>query len=541
MHKKLKRYLKKSAAMFTAAALTFSAGSAIIWADGSYQKEEKKAFSKSLESLPKFYENLLEEYKVFNTGAEADFSIELEDAGRSMLNTSGSTDLSWLNKVEMQTKVIFKDGVEGVDMNVLLNDTHICNLQSYFDIYEQFSIIRKMPEIFDGYIRRELIPNTYDESGTSPSVTVPYGLQQFQNYMEVMMNLGDYLPEVSIAETLLERYGNILIDHISDTSSSEEVLTLEEISENCKVYEGRIYQEDLTALAEEILTTAKDDAELKKVLNTWEEITPDSPKLYQSFLKGIDDALTEIEEPVPKSEAENDFYISSKVWVSEDDLIIGRQISLVDGTGNDFVITWQMPCKNGKFEYLLDFASRNSRSSMTGNGKIDGSIMSGTYYLYSDSQPIICVEMEDYDVEAAKEGYGKGTYTITALPGISDKETYSILSDYSLIAKIESKKHNTTIALSLLNAGSVLGTLTIDSTVGSDIVIPEITDADKVYDTAVEEDNIALAEAISYDEILGNLRKAGVPEDMVADIRASIENGPLSGTNKNAENYFIEE
>lgn len=527
MYKRLKLYFKKSAAIFTAAALTLTASSAMVFGAGSYQEEEKKAFSKSMENFSKVYENVLEDYKAANAGVEANVSIELEDAGRSMFSMFSSTDLSWLNKMDMQTKVIFKDGVEGVDMNLLLNDTHICNLQSYLDFHEQHSIL-KIPEIFDGYIRNSLTTNTYDENSNPSSAYNPYASEEFQAYMDFMMNISEYLPQVSTAETLLERYGNILIDHFSDTSSGEEDLTLEEIKQSCKVYEGRIYRDELTTLAENILTTAKTDTELEKVINTWSEIMPNNKNVYQNFLESIDNSITQLRDSEP--DADEDAYISSKIWVSEDDAIIGRQISLVDSTDSDIVITWQMPQENGKFEYLLDFASGNSRTSMTGNGSIDGTTMSGTYYLYSNSDPLLCIEMEGYDLEAAKEGYGKGTYTITLLPGIADPEVYDILSSFSLIADFESNKTNTSMALSLLSAGSVLGTIRIDGTMGSDITIPEITDSDKVYDTSIDEDGAALTEAMSYDKILDNLSEAGVPDELAAEFRASLEASPSSET-----------
>lgn len=538
MHKRLKLYFKKSAAIFTAAALTLTASSAMVFGAGSYQEEEKKAFSKSMENFPKVYGNVLEEYKAANAGVEVNFSIELEDAGRSLFSVFSSTDLSWLNKMDMQTKVIFKDGVEGVDINLLLNDTHICNLQTYLDIHEQNSII-KMPEIFDGYIRSSLTSNIYDENGNVSSVYSPYASEQFQTYMNFMMDISEYLPQVSTMETLLDRYGNLLIDHFSDTSSGEEELSLEEITQNCKVYEGRIYQDELTTLAEDILTTAKTDAELEEVINTWAEIMPYSKNIYQNYLESIDNSITNIRES--ESDADENAYVSSKIWVSEDDAVIGRQISLVDSTDPDIVITWQMPQKDGKFEYLLDFSYGDSRTSMTGNGSIDGAIMSGTYYLYSNSEPLFCIEMEGYDIEAAKEGYGKGTYTITPLPGIADAETYDILSNFSLIADFESNKTNSSMALSLLSAGSVLGTIRIDGTIGSDITIPEITDSDKVYDTSIEEDGAALAEDMSYDKILDNLREAGVPDELVAQLQASIEASLSSGADDYIEDDCIED
>ncbi|MDO4272409.1 MAG: hypothetical protein Q4D16_01960 [Eubacteriales bacterium] len=520
MHKKLKSYFKKSAAVFTAAALTLSAGSAVVFGAGSYQEEEKKAFSKAIENLPKSYENLVEEYKAISTGAQANFSVQLEDAGRSMLSLLTAADFSWLNKLELKTKVLFQGGVEGVDMNLVLNDTQICNLQSYLDFYEQLNHI-KIPELFDGYVKADMDVHTYDEDGNPSPVYDEISTAQLEQYMEFIMNMGDYMPQVSIVDTLVNRYGNLIIDHISDTSSSEEVLTLEDITQECTVYEGRLNPEELYTLAEDILTTAKEDAELKEVLTAWEETIPNAQNLYQNFLNGIDDSLTDIR--TSEYDPENNSYISSKIWVSEDDVIVGRQFSVTDSTGTDPVITWQMPQQDGKYEYLLDFASEDSRLSLTGSGNITDNTMTGTYYLYSDSQPLISIEMENHDLASAKEGYGNVTYTITPLPGIADEETYNILSNFSLIADFASQKNNSTISLSVTSAGAVLGTIKIDSIVGSDMVIPEITESDKVYDTAADEDGVAFAEALSFDKIFDNLRQAGVPEELVLQLEASLE------------------
>lgn len=64
----------------------------------------------------------------------------------------------------------------------------------------------------------------------------------------MMSDLSAAAPEASVVETLLDKYGSMLFDNVTEGESSQETLTAGDISQDCTVYEGQISAEDAVKL-----------------------------------------------------------------------------------------------------------------------------------------------------------------------------------------------------------------------------------------------------------------------------------------------------
>ena len=82
-----------------------------------------------------------------------------------------------------------------------------------------------------------------------------------------MFNLTSVLPDSKTLSTLLDRYGNIIIDSFEEGSSVEESVSVDGISEECTAYEGIISEKSAYTIVEKVLTTAKDDEEIKALFD----------------------------------------------------------------------------------------------------------------------------------------------------------------------------------------------------------------------------------------------------------------------------------
>ena len=65
-------------------------------------------------------------------------------------------------------------------------------------------------------------------------------LQPISLTVSMMSDLSAAAPEASVVETLLDKYGSMLFDNVTEGESSQETLTAGDISQDCKVYEGQI-------------------------------------------------------------------------------------------------------------------------------------------------------------------------------------------------------------------------------------------------------------------------------------------------------------
>ena len=103
------------------------------------------------------------------------------------------------------------------------------------------------------------------------------------------------LPDTKTLSTLLDRYGNILIENFGDETVTEEALSVEGVSEDCTVYEEILTEQEVLSILREVLTTAKEDQELKGLLDMWSE-PGGGEDVNARLVAGADSALADLPE-----------------------------------------------------------------------------------------------------------------------------------------------------------------------------------------------------------------------------------------------------
>lgn len=137
--------------------------------------------------------------------------------------------------------------------------------------------------------------------------------QQFLNtYMTTLSDLTSVLPDSKTLSTLLDRYGNIIIDSFEEGSSVEESVSVDGISEECTAYEGIISEKSAYTIVEKVLTTAKDDEEIKALFDQWSDDASNEENQYKDFQNLITDSLDDMNRD-DEGSTENEAF-SSKVW-----------------------------------------------------------------------------------------------------------------------------------------------------------------------------------------------------------------------------------
>lgn len=531
-----KKWLRKTTAICTAALLGTAVIPSTAFAADDYASIEKNAWAAAVKNMASSYAVSIEESQALVSGMQSDISLKIEDSGRSLLGFVAPFDISWLNDITLANTVSFTDGKEGLLMKVLLNDNQICSLEYYLDPESQ-DVYMRIPELSDKYFKtnlkeaadqqasniesdiEELTPDDTDVDIPTDNFASAYS-DSISLSASLMSDLSSALPEASVIEALLDKYGSMLFDNLTEGESSQETLTAGDISQDCTVYEGQISSADAVKTATELLEAAKSDSDIESILNTWNDKLSSDENLYESFTTAVDKGLNALKD-TDTSDSE-DSYLSTKIWVDENGRIAGRALEIQEGDTTTPILTWQMPENGSDFGYLLTIASDDINTySLSGSGQIDGDKLNGTYELSLADSISAIIEVKDYDTVSAKEGNLNGNYKITFPSSDTDNEDdyySSILENFALVLDLNSEKDSGSVALSIENAGSTLGTLSITGGAGEAVEIPDLASLKDVYDANNNDDMNAYAATLDFTSIMDNLSKAGVPDEVITYI-----------------------
>ena len=531
-----KKWLRKTTAICTAALLGTAVIPSTAFAADDYASIEKNAWAEEVKNMASSYAASIEESQALVSGMQSDISLKIEDSGRSLLGFVAPFDISWLNDITLANTVSFTDGKEGLLMKVLLNDNQICSLEYYLDPESQ-DVYMRIPELSDKYFKtnlkeaadqqasniesdiEELTPDDTDVDIPTDNFASAYS-DSISLSASLMSDLSSALPEASVIEALLDKYGSMLFDNLTEGESSQETLTAGDISQDCTVYEGQISSADAVKTATELLEAAKSDSDIESILNTWNDKLSSGENLYESFTTAVDKGLNALKD-TDTSDSE-DSYLSTKIWVDENGRIAGRALEIQEGDTTTPILTWQMPENGSDFGYLLTIASDDINTySLSGSGQIDGDKLNGTYELSLADSISAIIEVKDYDTVSAKESNLNGNYKITFPSSDTDNEDdyySSILENFALVLDLNSEKDSGSVALSIENAGSTLGTLSITGGAGEAVEIPDLASLKDVYDANNNDDMNAYAATLDFTSIMDNLSKAGVPDEVITYI-----------------------
>ena len=523
-----KKWLRKTTAICTAALLGTAAIPSTAFAADSYASIEKDAWAKKVTEMASSYATSIEESQSLMSGMQSDMILKFEDSGRSLLGFVAPFDVSWLDNVTLSNDISFTEGKEGILMKVLLipelSDKYFkTNLEEATD--QQAANIENDLE--------ELTPDDSDADIPTDNFASAYS-DSLSLTVSMMSDLSATAPEASVVETLLDKYGSMLFDNITEGESSQETLTAGDISQDCTVYEGQISAEDAVKTATAILEEAKSDSDIENILDTWTEKLSSNEDLHESFTKAVEDGLDFLKDA--DTGDSDDSHLNTRIWVDETGRIAGRKIEFQEGDKITPVLNWQMTRNGSDFGYLLSIETDDSGTlSLSGSGQIDGGKLNGTYKISQDDTAAAVIEVKDYDTESAKEGYLNGNYTIT-FPADSSEDTdssLSMLENFALVLDLNSAKDSGSVALSVESAGSTLGSFTVTSGAGESVEIPDLTALGDVYDVTNEDDMSAYAATLDLTTLMDNLSNAGVPDEVITYVLSG-------GSNSDAEDVTDE-
>ena len=509
-----RKLLKKVIAVAAASSL-IAAGGSTVMAAGSYQEAETAAYDKFVSGVASSWEEYLASYQTAQKGANAKITLNVEDTGRALLGAmTGGMDFSWLQSISLDTNTSLQQGLEALTAAVLLNDSKLCDLNVYMDFAKMAEYIQ-IPDISEGYLVAPM--ESSDVSISDDSMKL---------YFNLLSDLSSVLPDKDTLSTLLERYGQLVISNMEDGASTDETVSVEGISEDCTVYEGQLSEASTVKMLEDIAKTAKDDKEIKSLFDSWTEAGVATDDQYQEFQTAVDDLLSDSAD----EEADDSALIYSRIWVNNEDKVVGREIGTVDGAETTPVFTWKAPSADGSSALLLEVQADGSSLTLTGSGTSSEGLLTGDYIFAMDGTETMDIHVADLETKPEKTGYYNGKFTLT-FPSVdtestdSEDTTTNPLAGFAVEVNLTSDITTETsqIDLTLTTSGAALATLSISGGYGEG---PETKDGDSLtpaYSVDDENDAVEYMKTINWDTLAANATAAGVPEELVSQLQTLLD------------------
>mgnify|MGYP003378163304 CR=1 FL=1 len=508
---KQRHLIRKSAAVFTAAALGISAAPVSVWAEDDYKTQAKDSLAGFAKDIAQKYESSMSavDMSADSFGVKMNLGLSIDPSVAPMLSSLVGIDMSWLSKISLTADEKFQDNALGIKYDIQLNDTEICPVNVYMDTATGNTYLNA-PTVFDGYILEsaealtESMEDAEDAAGI-PSETFSVFSEGF-SMNEYMKNL----PSATDIEDLLNRYGSILIDKADETETVEESLYASGAEQNCTRYTGYYFPSTINNMGKELAAAAKEDAQLKQLLENLGSLYAQEEGFFDSFIAAL--------EP-----SDEEGFLTFSVWKDENGRTAGFETSIFGGTdpqtGEDSVVSfvYQNPKQDNNSGLIISLSDGTNYLDLQGSGTITDGKLDGMYTLHYNNDILFHVNVTGYDTEAAKSGSIIGKYSFKAAEGLAgaDEELYSMLSAFTLDADVNIQAAEQKYSLSLVSSDVALATLDVNMVPSSDMEIPDLSALENVYDASDETSMNGFAATLNLEPVLNNLLTAGMPEELL--------------------------
>lgn len=531
-----RKIMKKLTAAAAASALVLSGTSQVFAA--SYKETEKAALDKLVAGFSAYWDAVMAQYeKGQETGFNAKMKLTVEETGKAVLGAMVGMDFSWLNTVTMDMTEIIKDGKEAINADILLNDAPVGTMNICMDLANMTEYFQ-IPELSQNYMAIPLIPSMEETIADETGAMSEEDIAAYQAYMEeyqasmetylkIVSDMTTVLPDTKTLSTLLDRYGNILIENFGDETVTEEALSVEGVSEDCTVYEEILTEQEVLSILREVLTTAKEDQELKGLLDMWSE-TGGGEDLYAQLVAGADSALADLPEEGSEEINPEAAMFNSKIWTNAEGKIVGREFGFTDETGTESypLISWKNPSADGNSALYFELWLDTSSITLTGSGQSGDQGLTGEYVLAFDGVKTVGIGVNNLKSDTEAPGYMNGSFNFSLLDTGTEEEP-NPLAAFGLTANIisDAAAQTSQVDLSLTSSGAPVVTLSVTGgyeASGESVEMPDQAVLDAALSVESEEDMTAYAEGLDWTTVLTNLGAAGVPEELINQLQMML-------------------
>lgn len=458
-------------------------------------------------------------------GAKLNMTLTVGDTAldlfeQAIFGGEAPVDLSFLKEINLDMDVGMGDQMQAIQVALGLKGQHIITANLLMNMADSIIHIG-LPELNDQWLKLEGSEDT------------PVAITGAVSSPAMLAELAKKLPDAETLTKVLNRYLKLILPELKNVEQSTVKLEADGVQQECTQLTMKIYEADAMAITKAILTTAKDDADLKKIIiDVYEAIAELSgtetsgQKFYTDFQEMVASALSDMED-VEETDTENPIVVT--LYVDKNHNIVGGMLKMSTQDSDRGTIYFYSLTEGDKtaFEFAIPSDVNNtddfkiSGSSTTTDGKTNG-----TYKINVQGKNKFTIKVENWTENG-------GVITITPDKSMGDQLGIPLLQgEPALQIKIADE----TIELNLINGSKLILGLALKAMVsnGPDLSIPSNA-TDAMDSNAMQ----AWAENLDMDKLIDNLKNAGAYEFFELLFKA-VESPaqPMPGVSVNPDNSW---
>ena len=430
-----------------------------------YQSLEMKNRDRHAEALTDYYNSVYGGIAKGQQGRKINMKLAVSDTVKSLVSLYG-IDISGVEEIELEKKKKKEGNTYSTIMKAGGNGQELITLKVQSDLDKQEGYVQ-IPELSKAYLHTSA--DAFNGEG---------------NAILSAANYGKIVPEAEDLKKIYERYTGIVIENAKNVKKAEKQsdCKAEGVSQKADLYTVTMDGEEAVSLVGELLRQLKDDNEIKGIIKKVDE------EQCAAYEEELADAIEDLEKNVDTE----GFSGIMEVQVDSDERIIGRNIKIEDGTGEEVVIRTLYPRDGEKFaceafvevdgkEYFHLHGKGTEKSGVINGDLILDMALSETGKEPVLTKNVLMVTLEEYDISKLNKGEASGTM-------IYSTEALAELANYSLKVEMEGDQEEAKGTISILAGKEEFATIDmkIESDVDVDVDMP--SDSDKVYEASDDGD-----------------------------------------------------
>ncbi len=432
-------------------------------------------------------------------GAKVNMTLTVGDPLMELLEQAifggeAPVDISFLREINLDMDIGMNGQMQAIQMALGLKGQHIITANLLMNMADSVMHIG-LPELNDQWLKFDA------------GETVPGAITGSASSTAMLAELAKALPDAETLTKLLDRYLALVLAELDNVDQSTETLERQGLEQKCTVLTLKIYEKDAMDIAKAVLKAAKDDAELKKIIEDFAKAAAEmagqdigAEDAYTDFKEAITELLADLEE---ETEYDTESFIQLNTYVDKNHNVIGMKLSM-PGYGDRGMVYYYNISEGDKFavEFVVPSDYREEDDfKFSGTGTKKDGKTNGTYTVSVEGMEVLTVKVESLDEES-------GIITLTP-----DKDIISnliggeleILDNLSLQIKLSEDG----IELHVSGNNKKLLGIALKAAESNGPALSEPSNAVDATDSSAME---KWAEKLVLDKVMDNLSKVGADE-----------------------------
>lgn len=432
--------------------------------------------------------------------------------GQQILNTlayavyGGEGDMSWLSEIRLDVDFAIKNKLQKNVLGLGLGEHDILSLELITDSENKKQYLA-IPELSDQAVLMDMSQTPELQSAD-------------------MAKLYDALPSGQTIKQIFDRYLDILLHGCSNVEKYTQEVTLGEITQKLTVLEAMTDEADLIEVTVKLLEQAKQDQDIKEVLEAldpwyqdmlkqsmdsyYDSVDADSSQtLYEEFIAEADAMLADLQEQLKNTDPDNQMTVYT--YLDDRYHIVGIKL---EATDMEETVSGMALCQDGQTSVQIIMGD----TILTGSGQIDESV-GGSFELFAGEDKMLDIKLENVTESAGTVYLEPSAILMTELAeqmGV-DNSDVGMMGMADVVLRVcyeeteESSKSSVTV---LSNDVSVLELIiTGEMTQQQEITLPV-----NAVDLNEEEAAYNWLAGLNVEGVIQKIADAGVPEELFASL-----------------------